>query len=604
MRGRRRNGRGARPRGIHGPRLATLSAAAVAAVLALGACGLPDSGPVQQGLEVGAAPLPPVRFQFEAPRTGARPEEIVRGFLAASWSGQDDYLAARAYLTAGASAGWDPRSSVTVYSSSAQLHLEVPSEGRVRLRAAEIASVDGSGRYASRPFGSTRRSVVELSRASGQWRISRLDADFGVWLSRPYFESAYRPFQIAYVGAHDRTVVADRRWFPVATGLATALARALVEPVPDYLRGAVVSGFPPSGELALDAVPVLDEQARIDLDPAVLGGSAAQRRAAWAQALVTMRQVPGVSSVSLQVQGRELDLGVASGRPSSPDALGVSTSVATSPYVVRRQGDRLLVADRDGVRDGDTAARAGTRRLPEVPPGWVRIAVRPDVAEVAAIGGDGLDLARWRGGGSVPVRRFAAALTPPAFDGHDVLWVAGSDRAGRSTLYVLPPGSSSAPGASASPRAVGTPWLGRDRLLEVRPAPDGSRAVVLSRDPSGRVRIGVSGVVRDSGGLPLALTAPWRVGGDVVDATRVAWVNPGMLAVLGRRDAGGTVRPLLVSVGGPTTALSPVSDPRSIVSAGGERGLVVVSGDGRAFARAGAGWQSIGRADDLVVPGG
>ena len=59
-------------------------------------CGLPTSSPVQQGLDIGSPLLPPVRFQFEAPPRGATPEQIVRGFLAASWSSDDDFRAARA----------------------------------------------------------------------------------------------------------------------------------------------------------------------------------------------------------------------------------------------------------------------------------------------------------------------------------------------------------------------------------------------------------------------------------------------------------------------------------------------------------------------------
>lgn len=579
-----------------------VAAALVVAVLGASAgCGLPGSSPVQPGLGVAPPLLPPVRFQFEAPPRGAGPEQIVRGFLAASWASDDDFRAARAYLSPAASKAWDPRARVTVYATSAALSLKVVSVGsdaaELTLTAAEEADLDASGRYSSRPSGATRTSSIRLARTSGEWRVSRLDPDFGLWLSRYYFERAYRSFQVAYIDTARTEMVLDHRWFPVGAGLATTLARAQVESIPAYLVGAVRSGFPGGTRLAVDSVPVTAGEAIIDLSPLVLNVTAEDRRAAWAQMVTTLLQVPEVLSVMLEVGGSPLDVGTTS-PPTSAESLGFARLSAPSGEPLRRVGDRFSLLDPPDTTKGNTTNVA---ELPRIDPAWTNVALSPDVAEVAGVDGAHALLRRWRGSHSYQYPPFGAQLVTPAFDSRAMLWVAGRGGQGRSRVWTIDTTNDS---IQTPPRQVSAPWLAGREVLEVRPAPDAQRVLVISRDAKGGLQIGVSGVVRDARGQPVSLTAPWSVGGDVVEATRGTWVDDATLAVIGRRSTDQPLRPLVVDVGGATDALATVPDPRSIVSTGGERGIVVVSGDGSAYGRVGGGWQAIGRYTDVVVPGG
>ena len=68
-------------------------------------------------------------------------------------------------------------------------------------------------------------------------------------------------------------------------------------------------------------------------------------------------------------------------------------------------------------------------------------------------------------------------------------------------------------------------------------------------------------------------------------------------------DAAVVPLPLLVAVGGQTNSLAALPDPRRILTTRGERGLVVVSGNGQVYGRVGGGWQEVGEIDDVVVPG-
>ncbi|MDO5710199.1 MAG: LpqB family beta-propeller domain-containing protein [Micrococcales bacterium] len=583
-------------------RVATAGAGAVLGILALlGGCGLPRSGPVQQGLDIGSPLLPPVRFQFEAPPRGASPEQIARGFLAASWSSDDDFRAARAYLTPNASQAWKPRSSVTVYPDSSSLRVNT-AESSVELHTVADATLDSEGRYTALPVGAIRRSTLTLSQVSGEWRISNIPPGFGLWLSRFYFERAYRRVNIAYVDPRLTSIVADPRWFPVGAGLATTLARAQLQQPPAYLRGAVRSGFPPGTRLAVDSVPIDGGRAEIDLSPAVLDVSAEERRAAWAQSLSTIRQVPDVSTVALRVSGTILDV-VSSGPsgmlPHTPGDLGYSEAAAGSEWAILRTGTRLRAVDAADVPGHEPGSgKAPRTKLPEIATGWSWLGASADLTDLAAVGGDRRELHRWRSGQERTIPGVGTGLTCPAYDVRGTLWVGGLDAKGTARVLVLDSGS----GLEAPPRAVTAPWLGGRTIETVRPAPDGQRLLVVTRGRTG-VQIGVSGIVRDAAGVPQALTEPWAIGGDVQEASYAAWASNGTVAVIGRRSGGSTALPLLLAVGGQTTSLAAVPDPRRILATRGERGLIVVSGNGQAFGRVGGGWQELGEIDDIVVPG-
>ncbi len=580
-------------------------AVAAALVLAGGAagCGVSTPGPVQQGLDVGSPLLPPVRFDFEAPPRGATPEQIVRGFLAASWSMDDDFRAARAYLTPAASKAWDPRSSVTVYPDSASLQVLPADTGTVTLRTRQDAALDASGRYRSLPAGTTRESVLRLSLASGEWRISSVPADFGLWISRFYFDRAYRLFSIAYSAPTWRTLVVDRRWLPVGSGLTTSLARALLETPPAYLRPAVRSGFPPGVRLAVDAVPVEFGQATIDLDPGVLDVTTDERRAAWAQALVTMRQVPEVDSVALQVAGAPLDVvaeATGGALPTTLDELGYGPSTPTVTAVMWRTTAGASLVDADDLGRNDDPRRP-QRPVPEIPTTWRSVAAAPDLSDYAALSPTLDGMQRWRGGSTSATAGLGVDLTPPAYDRHGFLWLGGSALDGGSRIWSV----DTPAGLGASPHTVAAPWLdaqGREDLLFVRPAPDGQRVLVVSRRAGG-LFLGISGIRRDASGMPVELTTPWRIGGDVREVSSAGWVSNTSIAVIGTRTGGEAPVPLLVAVGGATTPLAPVPKPVRVVPTGGERGVLVLSGDGSVYGRVGGGWQQLGKATDVVVPG-
>jgi len=140
-------------------------AAALAATALLGCTFVPTSGPVVEGRTVvtgGSGSV--VRVIARPPTPGATPEDIVRGFLAASASSEDDFAVARSFLTPQAAERWRPTSGIRVYDTpvlSADSSL-------VRLAAALIATVDPAGHLTIAPTDAAIEASFGLVRSTGE----------------------------------------------------------------------------------------------------------------------------------------------------------------------------------------------------------------------------------------------------------------------------------------------------------------------------------------------------------------------------------------------------------------------------------------------------
>jgi len=596
-------------------------ATALVGVLALGlaACsGLPRSSDVMPGDSLAPALPTPVRMRPATPMPGASPEAIVRGFLVAGSALSDDdrlsgppvsqdYRPAREFLTPAVSEGWAPGSRAALIYTTVATTMVASDErvATVRATAREVATLDATGRYAELP-GAVPRSVdITVSRVDGEWRISRLPEDFGLWLDLFYFNKSYQPFTVAYASPIARTLIPDRRFFPITSGLPTALARAQLAPIPGYLQGAVVTGFPTNTKLSVDSVTVRSGTARLDLTAAAVTSGAEERRAALAQSIVTMTQATGVAGVALQAEGSPLDpVGVA-GPPYDLSSLGFERAQGPEPaWVVLRNGDRLWAVRPADLRKAD-AGQSGPQ-LPRVNPNYSKLAVAPDLRELAAVTGDGTALYRFRQSGESPATGQSAQQTPfgtdlvrPAFDTHQGLWLAGVGAAGAPTIWVI---DTRGEIGRAEPRPLNTPWLGAQRVVALKVAPDAQRVALLLRGSDGRIRIGVAGVLRGQDQRAVGLTEPLTVGAQVIDATDLTWTSAYRLSVLGRVSAAQDVRATSVELDGRTegSELPAIPGAQTIIPLGGGR-IGIVAGAGL-FASVAVNWQDPVAVTDAVVP--
>ncbi len=596
-----------------GPRPAgwTMLALALAACLALSACaGLPATSAVEQGSLIGQAALQPVRVQPDGPAASATPEQIVRGFLRAGAGAgfDDDHAVARSFFARSVRDSWLPESGVKVYSNESALKVRQVSPNAVLVSAAVVAEVDGEGRYREAPAGTVVRATFGVAKLDGAWRILQSPKGFGLLLSADDLERTYRSFTVAYVSTVAQTMVVDRRWFPVTSGLATTLARAQLAPVPAYLSGAARTGLPPGTALAVDSVPIQGGRAVVDLSSNVLQASPELRRAMWAQFVTTLQQVASVSEVSLEVGGAALDLPDTPGRVSTLNALGYQARDSTGiDTAILRTGTQLTRVSSDRPPDQDQPVRppnlaANSSILPKIPTGWVSLALSWTGQEIAAIGGDHADLARWQWDRHFRLATFGHDLTRPSYDSLNGLWVAGQS-GGAAKVWVID--TSVSPMEKAKPHALTVPWLAKRRVLALKVATDNHRVALITSNPEGGdVQVAVSGIVRSADGAPLSLSpAPLRVGWTLTSATDLTWVDDSTLAVVGRVSPRDVIGPQLVEIGGKITPMPPVAGTRLVTNTGGLRGVVVMTDAGQIKARAGSGWQVLQTGTDFMIPG-
>ncbi len=239
-----------------------------------------------------------------------------------------------------------------------------------------------------------------------------------------------------------------------------------------------------------------------------------------------------------------------------------------------------------------------------------------DGMEVAAVGDDFADLARWRGDAYIPVARFASRLTRPVYDSRGYLWVGGQDADGSAQLYAMH--TVEATGEEV-PQPVEADWLRDRRVVAVAVAADAARLLVLSSDRQGEdLQLGVAGIIREPSGAPSSVGEPLRLAEPLQRMIDVTWLDENSFAVLGSLSTADPLRPWIGTVGAGLTGIRrrspltaeearvaplPEGVPVSVTSVGGSRGLLVISDANVVWVRTGAAWHQIGRGTDVVVPG-
>jgi hypothetical protein len=493
---------------------------------------------------------------------------------------------------------------VVVFTDETALAIAATVPGSVRAVAKATARIDGNGVYQELPPSSTVPVTFSVQRIAGEWRISGIPEGFGTWLSEADVERLYDPFNLYFLAATERRLVPDVRWYPVGTGLATRLARGLLSGVPAYLKGAVRSDVPQGTRLAVDSVPIDSGTARVNLTAIKLSSDPAQRQSFGAQFLATVDQASGVDRVALQLEGTELQVPGAGdgGSLTSLAALGFAAPPEPSSKPLLRNGSTLVAVDPLKLTDRDEQVQPDRSTWPALPSGWAFPALSWSGEEVAAVSGDRRQLARWRGTTQVQLLDVGSLLSPPTYDRHNVLWVAG--REGNRTRVWAVNTSAGADDAASRPKVVTAAWLDNRSVGSIRLAPDGQRAAVFSTDRTGKdPRVDVAGVVREPNGLPRALAEPLKLAPALTLVRDLVWVDESTRAVLGRKASSQVIRPWFVPLGGPISAGPEIAGAVSITTVNGERGLVVTSDRNVVQIRAGNRWQDIGNGSAFLVPG-
>jgi Lipoprotein LpqB beta-propeller domain/Sporulation and spore germination len=580
-----------------GPRGVVLGLVVVG-VFAAGCGGIPDSGPVHAGAQLDGPP--PVRVLAAPPVPGASPEDIVRGFLRAQPGLDNDAAVARSYLIGDAARSWASQPRVVVYPDESQLRITVGPNATFTVSAPLVATVSTDGVYTAQSKA-TARLRLHLVRVNEQWRISSMDDVQSRWLTSFDLDRVYAQVPLYYGGPGSRVLVPDLRWFPATAGLATVVARAQLDPPPAYLRSAVQTASLPGTALAVGSVPTAGDLATIDLTASARQLSSAERTLLWAQLAGSVTQVPGVGAVRVLSGDKLLDLpgqAVATGASSGDLGYSLDAPPSASAVVVSTSGGQGVLTQL--ATSGGSTAGSTKASLPSFSVPLRSLARSSDGRELAGVDGSGRWLLRIVDGRTTRALSVPGGLAGPSYDFRRWLWTAQSGSGITTRIHAVlgVPNGREVTDVQLTPA-----WLEGRTVSAVQISRDGARALVASNGKGGW-RLDVTGIQRDAGGRPVALTAPLRIGLGLADIVDAAWVDSTSVAVLAKQAADPAPEPYVVTVGAGVTALPVVAAAVRIAAGAGPDTITLVTAQGDVLARGGAGsWVAVGHGVDVAFPG-
>lgn len=507
-------------------------------------------------------------------RPGLQPAGVVRGFLQAQGSPDDDQAIAREFLVPAARPAWDDDAEVLVY-DPATLEAQVVGDEtgdavQVRLRGTTTARISSAGTLD--PADGVLDELYGLRRGPDRnWMLSEVPN--GLRLRQQDVDRSYATQYIYYLakgtGAQPH-LVPDPALLLLEEDAADTLVRRLVASPSASLQGAVVTAVPAGTEV----VSVTNDAGTVtvDLGPQIMELAPRERESLSAQLVWTLREaLPSFAQLRLLSGGRPVDVPGVEGelQPRSawaaydPDGL---PERVTTYYVSER---RLRTLELDGAPVPAVAntpvdfAAVDPRTddlalLTEIAEGSWEVRVGPLSGPVSAAPlytGGGLRSPSWGGG------RRGLWMLQTAGD-RQVLLLDRTGAVQEVPILEPPPG----------------------RLTALRVSRDGARIALVIGEENASRRVYVAQVIEDdTGGLrigrPRALGS--EAGAEVTDVADVAWASATSLVALGRYNDLGPL-PLRLPIDG-SGAVELVNQPGleqflpQTLAAGPDRPLVVAA---------------------------
>ncbi|MEV7198032.1 LpqB family beta-propeller domain-containing protein [Streptomyces sp. NPDC093510] len=573
---------------------------------------MPDSGNLKS---VDASQRPDsqsqVRVYAMPPREGARPVEIVQGFLEALTSDDPQFAMARKYLTKKASRQWNPEESTTVLADGPNTDAgnagnEAEGSRRYSLTGHQVARVDDQHAY--RPEDGAYTQSVHLSQEGGpggnEWRIDQPPP--GVVLGESDFQRIYRTVNKYYfagpagAGVSGRTgLVADPVYIRQRIDPLTQTVKTLLKGPTNWLRPVVLSSFPSGAELKdPDKSLTLDDQNRltVQLNSRSDGVGQTKCKEMAAQLLFTLQDLTpsGVEQVTLQrsngsmlcVLSQERAETVAAHR--SADRPDNQYFVDEKRRLVRMPANSGSTADPEPVTGalgtGDQPLRSAAVSRDEQRAAGVSLDGK-SLYTASLLSDDGLGKAQLRS----KAKSEGDRLSTPSWDGRGNLWVADRDPK-RPRLLWLDQGA-------GEPVEVEVPALD-GQIQDVRVSADGVRIAFLV-EKDGKTSLWIGRAERDEGKgerPEISVLDPTPAAPRMEEVTAMSWAGGSRLVVVGR-ETGGVQQIRYVQCDGsvlPGTALPGLTGVKEVAASEDERQpLVAHSDDGIVRLPTGSQWQTV-----------
>lgn len=266
---------------------------------------VPSTGPISYGLEDrGSGEQNFVRTLVAPPVPGADPVGIVRGFLTAVASGEPDYATAKLFLTQSGQRSWNPVGEQRIVADRSQIweYDSVRNPGLVTMTGELTGVLNLNGEYERRSGQRTEQFRLQL--VDREWRIASLPQ--GVTLTRSDLNRTYRQVALYFPDQLKRHLVPISLYVPIRPGLPTSLVRALLVGPVGWLAPSLTTAFPKGSALSVDAVPINQGIASVELNATAATASSSDRTLMAAQLFYTLRQIQEFRSLSLLAGGTQL----------------------------------------------------------------------------------------------------------------------------------------------------------------------------------------------------------------------------------------------------------------------------------------------------------
>ncbi len=539
-----------------------VTAALTASLMVAGCAQLPQSGAIGIGPDIANTDgADYVYYSPAAPSVDASQQEIISGFLSAGNGPQNDYSVARSYLSIEKQADWLPSEEVLIQEGPPRFTFA--SETEVHVDVNISASIDAFGTYTNATQGTTRHLVYRFAQQDGQWRLA--EAPNLTMLLHPNFLVLFKPYSLYFFDSNHNFLVPDVRWFPSRASTATRLASALLKGPQEWLKPALAPMPADDLELNLDAVPITNTSASVDLASNAGQLPAKDLQYLKAQLKATLTQLPTVTDVNISFEGepqtvRDVASKVSRGALGSPVALtdaGLAHMNSSTPIF---GGNEL--------RD-----LAGSN--------IVDFALNSTETNLALLTGVGVyQVGHSTIGSEATLVDRRPELLAPHWDNRNYLWTL--TRADNSSWYVRD--------SSGSRHRVSAPAYANSSVKAFSISPDSSRVVVLSAGD--RNGVWVVPIVRNDRGVPTSLGRGVKLPLEQGVPISVTWADSSNVSML-MKLSGTSVRAVTQTIGGESTSYSAISDGVSIIASNAAPAVYVLLSSGTVVLSRSSIWNTV-----------
>ncbi|MFI0983472.1 LpqB family beta-propeller domain-containing protein [Streptomyces sp. NPDC021093] len=601
---------------------------------AVGCGSMPDHGDVRE-VKGPQAVDSQVRVYSVPPRSGARPDEIVEGFLEAMKSDDPGFDTARKYLTKSASREWNPSEATAVLDEGpSRQEPSVRDNGATpvyTLTGRQVALLDKQSAYqpAKKQYSQKLRLVREKGSDkkpdSGEWRIDTPPK--GLVLGASDFQRIFRSVNKYYFASDSATIDPKERWLvadPVYVRKRTdpqsrldpvaQAVTALLDGPSNWLKPVVSSRFPTGATLkgGVKALTIGDHNSlKVPLNAKAANVNHRGCMEMAAQLLFTLRDLTSTSRLE-QVEiedSEESQLCVLTGDQAGAYAPGGSSRTPDFQYFLNDK--QRLVRIPNDPNDVDTnEAKPVPGALGENGPQLKSVGVSRDERYVAGVSADGhhLRVASMAAGSGAPDPLYTSKaktkepLSAPSWDSRNDLWIADRDPKAPRLLRMAD--------GTGKPEEIPVEGLGDGYVDSLRVSADGVRIALLVVDEKGRKTLRVGRIERRGAGEESAVAVVGlRAGAPQMEqVTAMSWAGHSRLVVVGR-EKDGVQQMRYVQTDGSTSAagLLPGANQVTAVAASDVDRFPLLAQsqeDGILRLYPGANWKTVAREGSLpVYPG-